>query len=75
MPNFLQVVFDVAVQLHFMYLINTPRLKLVPLTKPSQVAPYVWLSAAVLVAIKLLYGLGNAHGQVRPEKEDTHFRN
>lgn len=60
----LQVVLDVTLQLYFMYLINTPRLKLARVTRVSHVTPYVWLSALLLVAIKLLYGLGNSTGAV-----------
>jgi hypothetical protein len=55
---------DVALQLYFMYLINTPHMRLSPVTKLSHVTPYVWLSVLLLVAIKLLYGLGNAAGGV-----------
>jgi hypothetical protein len=70
----LQVVLDLALQLYFMYLIKTPHMQLSPLTRPSHVTPYVWLSALLLVAIKLLYGLGNAAGGVsRPAVVSPHM--
>jgi hypothetical protein len=48
-----------------MYLTRTSRLNLAAITKPkTQVTPYVWLSAVLLVALKLSYGLGNAPGKV-----------
>jgi hypothetical protein len=50
--------------MYFMYLTNTPHTQLSPVTKLSHVTPYVWLSVLLLVAIKLLYGLGNAAGGV-----------
>lgn len=59
-----QVVLDTSLQLYFLYLTQTPRLHLTAVTKASIVTPYVWLSATILVAIKLLYGLGNAAGLV-----------
>jgi hypothetical protein len=57
-------VYDTAVQLHFMHTINSPRLRMAPVTKRNQVTPYAWLTALLLVTVKLLYGLGNAVGQV-----------
>lgn len=60
-----QVVLDACLQLYLMYLIQTPRLRLAAVTKASIVTPYVWLSAALLVAIKLVYGLSSAAGLVR----------
>lgn len=63
-----QVVLGVSLQLYCMYLTRTSRLSLVAITRPkTQVTPYVWLSAVLLVAMKLSYGLGTAPGTVRAE--------
>jgi len=59
-----QVVLDVCLQLYFMYLLQSSRMRLAAITRAAHSTPYVWLSAAVLVTIKLLYGLGNAAGSV-----------
>lgn len=57
-----------SLQLYCMYLTRTSRLNLVAITKPkTQVTPYVWLSAVLLVAMKLSHGLG-APGTVRAEQ-------
>jgi hypothetical protein len=63
-----QVVLDASLQLYFLHLAQTPRLRLTAVTKASIVTPYVWLSATILVAIKLLYGLGNAAGLVSAQE-------
>lgn len=62
-----QVVLDVSLQLYCMYLTRTSWLNLAAITKPkTQVTPYVWLSAVLLVAMKLSYGLGNAPSKAHP---------
>jgi hypothetical protein len=60
----LQVVADVSLQLCFLYLTRTPCMALAAIGKSSQPTPYVWLSGALLVAVKLIYGLGGAAGAV-----------
>eukprot|EP00879_Flechtneria_rotunda_P009276 GHRR01009711.1.p1 GENE.GHRR01009711.1~~GHRR01009711.1.p1 ORF type:complete len:399 (+),score=130.90 GHRR01009711.1:1416-2612(+) len=59
-----QMVYDVALQLHVLYLINTPQLKVTPITRAAQVQPYAWLGALLLITFKILYGLGGAGGQL-----------
>jgi hypothetical protein len=54
------VVYDTALQLFCLHLINSPTMQLTPIQRRSQAHPYAWLSALLLVAIKLLYGLGSA---------------
>jgi hypothetical protein len=56
----LQVVYETALQLYFLHLLDTQHMQLAPISKRSQALPYTWLSAVLLVSIKLLYGLGSA---------------
>jgi len=58
------VVHDVALQLYFLYLLGCPILKVATASGPTAQTPYTWLAAVLLVAIKLLYGLGTASGQL-----------
>lgn len=60
----LQVVADVSLQLYFLYFTRTPRMAISKYSSASQPTPYVWLSGALLVALKLTYGLGSAAGAV-----------
>jgi hypothetical protein len=55
-----QVVYDTALQLYCLHLINTSDMQLTPIQRRSQALPYAWLYAVLLVVIKLLYGLGSA---------------
>eukprot|EP00775_Hariotina_reticulata_P011395 gene11395-11543_t len=57
-----KVVHEVALQLYFLYLLGCPTLKIA--SRRNQQTPYTWLAAVLLVAIKLLYGLGSARGQL-----------
>jgi hypothetical protein len=62
--SYLQVVLDLSLQLYSMYLVSTPRMRPSPVTKGAHTTPSMWLSAVLLVSVKLLYGLGNAAGTV-----------
>ncbi|KAF6256555.1 hypothetical protein COO60DRAFT_1657430 [Scenedesmus sp. NREL 46B-D3] len=60
-----QVVYETALQLYCLHLLGSQRMHLAPLQRRSQALPYTWLSAVLLVSVKLLYGLGlAAAGQV-----------
>jgi hypothetical protein len=58
------VVHEAALQLFFLYLLGCPTLKVATSSRPNQQTPYTWLAAVLLVAIKLLYGMGAASGQL-----------
>lgn len=64
LPLLLQVVYEAALQLYTLYLLDSQELQLVPLMRRSQTAPYTWLAAVLMIAIKLLYGLGSTAGQL-----------
>lgn len=42
-----------------MYCIQTARMRFTPVIKAAHATPYVWLGAVIVVAVKLVFGLGN----------------
>lgn len=61
-----QVVYEAALQLYNTHLTNSHLMQYqaADSDKPGPLPPYIWLASALVIAIKLLYGLGGSVGQM-----------